>query len=301
MLKRCLTSIFEEFAVNGGDDFVVVVENDTSPKSARVVEDLSRTFPEVPVHYELETEPGIPFARNRTLDIARRKGADWIAFIDDDEKVRPGWLDAMRRAAQSLGAQALTGPVVRICAHEEPAWLKANGGKPRQHGQVLERAATNNTLVDLRWLAAQQELLRFDERLRYTGGSDTEFFYRFVKCGGVIKWVSDAEVTEEVPAARMTMRWQVNRKTRTQANNVRLYRIHNGFSRAAARYVPAAVRRIVLRGVPSCAAAVFMRPISKQRSDQIWFYGRRTIGSGVGALFGLFDRELEPYRVIEGE
>jgi succinoglycan biosynthesis protein ExoM len=184
---------------------------------------------------------------------------------------------------------------------KEPAWLKVNGGKPRQHGQVLERAATNNTLVDLRWLAAQPEPLRFDERLRYTGGSDTEFFHRLVKSGGVIKWVSDAEVTEEVPAARMTMRWQVNRKTRTQANNVQLYRIHNGFAHAAARYVPAALRRIILRGVPSCAAAMVLRPISKQRSDQIWFYGRRTIGSGVGALCGLFGRELEPYRVIEGE
>ena len=54
-------------------------------------------------------------------------------------------------------------------------------GKPRRHGQIVDLAATNNTLVDLNWLDRHLPELRFDERLRYTGGSDSEFFDRFIR------------------------------------------------------------------------------------------------------------------------
>jgi succinoglycan biosynthesis protein ExoM len=301
MLRQCLTSVLTELQARALHDFVVVVENDAEATSVNVVEELRTSFPETRVLYELEPEPGIPFARNRTVDIARRERADWVAFIDDDEQLVPGWLDAMIRAIETLDAEVLTGPVERVPAVDMPAWMVARNGKPRQHGQVVDLAATNNTLVDLNWLDAHLPELRFDERLRYTGGSDSEFFDRFVRGGGTIRWVGNALVREEVPASRLTLKWQVARKARTQANNVRRYRRRNGYAAALVKYVPAAARRILFRGALSCLAAGPVALASQTHGQRLWFSGRRAIGSGIGALNGLIGRDMTPYRVVEGD
>ncbi len=301
MLRQCLTSVLTELQGRALHDFVVVVENDAEATSANVVEELRMSFPETRVLYELEPEPGIPFARNRTVDIARRERADWVAFIDDDEQLVPGWLDAMIRAIETLDAEVLTGAVERVPAVDMPAWMVARNGKPRQHGQVVDLAATNNTLVDLNWLDAHLPELRFDERLRYTGGSDSEFFDRFVRGGGTIRWVGNALVREEVPASRLTLKWQVARKARTQANNVRRYRWRNGYAAALVKYVPAAARRILFRGALSCLAAGPVALASQTHGQRLWFSGRRAIGSGIGALNGLIGRDMTPYRVVEGD
>jgi succinoglycan biosynthesis protein ExoM len=301
MLRQCLASALAELQGRNSDDFVVVVENDAATNSVGVVEEIRSSFPQSRLFYELEPEPGIPFARNRTVDIARREGADWVAFIDDDEQLVPGWLDAMHQAIETLGAEALTGPVERVPAVEVPAWMVTREGKPRQHGQIVDLAATNNTLVDLNWLDGHLPELRFDERLRYTGGSDSEFFDRFVRGGGTIRWVGDALVREEVPASRLTLTWQVARKARTQANNVRRYRRRNGYAAALVRYVPAAARRILFRGALSCLAAGPVALVSQAHGQRLWFTGRRAIGSGIGALNGLIGRDMTPYRVVEGD
>ena len=301
MLTRCLTSVLHEISDGQSDDVLIVIENHETPDSETIVLKLADEFPNARTIYHHEPKLGIPIARNRALDIAVSEGVDWIGFIDDDEEVSEGWLRTMRKAADDLAAEALTGPVMPIYPHELPSWMKPKAIKLYAHGEALDGAATNNTLVDLNWLRRQNPSIRFDERLRFTGGSDTEFFYRFLERGGTIKWVSDAIVTETVPTSRLTMNWQIERLARTQANNIRHYRQVNGFARASWRYLPAAIRRIFLRGLPRCLAAVPLVLFSPERAIHAWYDGRRTIGNGIGILRGLFGHELQPYRKIDGE
>ena len=301
MLERCLRSILEQLVSAEDEDMLVVVENDELPHSQDIVKTLTREFSTARVFYSHEPRIGIPIARNHTLDIAIDQGVDWIAFVDDDEQVTEGWLMAMRRAIGSMNAQALTGPVMPIFVAPRPSWFPKKNTKPIANGTLVEVAATNNTMVDLAWLTRQLPPLRFDERLRLSGGSDYDFFIRFVRAGGTIKWVADAVVNEEVPASRLTMQWQVGRKARMQANNVGFYRMHNGNGLALARYLPAVFRRIFLRGIPSCGVACVVWLFSREYGERVWYYGRWTIGSGVGALRGLLGRQFEPYRDIEGE
>ena len=109
MLRRCLASLVPETGQDGADVAVVVVENDPKPHQKNLVEGFKA---QIDIHYGQEAEPGIPFARNRGVEIALGLGADWIIFIDDDEEAEPGWLAAFIAAAARVeAAEVLGGPV----------------------------------------------------------------------------------------------------------------------------------------------------------------------------------------------
>ena len=184
------------------------------------------------VALELEPRPGIPFARNKVLDMALDRGADLLTFVDDDEVVTRDWLvelvAGMDRRTLDLGG----GPV-RLTATAEPmtAWNAAvfrhltqrakrrNGERARSvaTGQDhLHNIYTNNWA--LRLSAQRRTGVRFDERLQVSGGSDTRFSLEMQAAGARIGWLPDAWVEEPTPAKRLTLRYHFNR-ARDQATN----------------------------------------------------------------------------------
>ena len=299
IVQACVLSLCREVVDKNLDVFIVVVENDRIKRLTGIFDDLRAQFPNVEFIYENEPTVGIPFARNRTVDIALENNADWIAFIDDDEVVEQGWLRAMSDAIHDLDADALTGPVRTVYPSNAPSWWKKPRPDQRCHGQVLESAATNNTLINCCWLLKKNPSLRFNEKLRYTGGSDTEFFYRLTDMGGTIKWVSNAVVQETVSQARTTMYWQITRKARMQANNARNFQDRKGTLAAVGKYLPSVVRRSVLT-LPLLAVGLACRPFSRFYSDRLVFSGLKSGAAAVGAMRGLIGWEFEPYRRIEG-
>ncbi|MBD3677174.1 MAG: glycosyltransferase family 2 protein [Rhodobacteraceae bacterium] len=86
-----------------------IVENDES-KASRDVVDGFRTSVAAPVRYDLETEPGIPFARNAVLDAALEEGMDYLTFVDDDETVQIDWLREMITGMKAHGLDLGGGP-----------------------------------------------------------------------------------------------------------------------------------------------------------------------------------------------
>ena len=92
----------------GADAFVVVVDNDPEGSAEAVAGARRAAFP-VPLRYRREVLPGVSFARNAAL--AEADLADLVAFIDDDMRPAPGWLEALVAAQRATGAAAVTGPV----------------------------------------------------------------------------------------------------------------------------------------------------------------------------------------------
>lgn len=299
MVQACVASLCREIIAVEADVFIVVVENNAEKSLTDEFEKLLEDYPTVEFIYRLEPTVGIPFARNRAIETALEHDAEWIGFVDDDEEVEPGWLAAMITASRELNADALTGPVRTVDPAEPPSWWTASRDDRRSHGQVLESAATNNALLNCDWLRRVDPLLRFNEKRRFTGGEDTEFFYRVSDRGGTIRWVSDAVVSETVPAARLTMRWHIVLKARTKANNARNYKDRKGTFAASGKYLPSAFRRCLLT-LPLMAAGLVCRPFSKDHSDRLMFSGLKSAASAIGAVRGLAGWELEPYRSVEG-
>ncbi len=215
---------------------VIVVENDDETRLADVIAELQKTFP-FPIRHRLEPELGIPIARNRVLDIANEDGFDFLTFVDDDEVVHPDWLLMLFASMTLRGLDLVGGP--RSFQKAEGAtfsWqneivFKSFRDSLHRYDAFRSRTAftdqektvhihTNNWMIRL---DRQRELgVRFDERLRHTGGSDQVFYSDFVRAGGVTGWASDARAFEIWSPDRLTLLYLFKRM-RYQTSNLLQY------------------------------------------------------------------------------
>lgn len=87
-------------------------------------------------------------------------------------------------------------------------------------GTEWDRVSMANAAFSGRLVASPRQGLglRFDETLRFTGGSDTDLFLPAYQTGAVIRWSARPQVYEHLPASRLTFRWQIYRIYRIAAN-----------------------------------------------------------------------------------
>jgi succinoglycan biosynthesis protein ExoM len=201
-----------------------------------------------PVSYMVEPERNIARARNRGVAEALVWGADFVAFVDDDERVCESWLATLLDVQAAFHADVVQGPVLRLLPERTPEWLRRGSGLEGQRlatGQTVRYAATANALVAARLLAVHGPA-PFDPAFGLSGGSDGLFFSRCRREGARLVWANEAVVEEWVPERRASAEWLLRRAFRE--GNAALY---------CERAQPAELRqsgRQVLRG---CARLAF--------------------------------------------
>lgn len=258
---------------------------------------------------EILAEPrlGIPFARNRVLDRALMLGADYLAFVDDDETVEPGWLDALWRGFKNSGYQLATGPVrpVYDCPQQlgplEKRLLQGvQGWEERTRCKNLRNmarnetfrfgAATSNWICDLSFL--RKTGLRFDESIGLGGGSDTAFWRDQLALGGRNCWIDDALVCEDVPRSRLTVRYQF-RRGRDQAIAEWTRRKKGGGVRMWLRSMPLMTRCMFVGFVRVCVGLVLPGPNL--------VFGLRDLGKAVGRAKAINGGVSQHYSKVHGK
>lgn len=201
-----------EFSDSAPDCRVVVVDNSADAGAREFCE---RHAPNArhPIEYVWQRTPGISAARNAALHHAN--GADWIAFLDDDEIPRPDWLDVLLRTQAKAGADVVGGAVVPELPAKAPAWVRR--GRFLEYtrhatGTILPYAFTNNVLFRSRIVDELQ--IEFEQRYGLTGGEDRHFFQRVGLAGYRIVWCDEAVVEETVPTERARLGWILQRNYR---------------------------------------------------------------------------------------
>jgi succinoglycan biosynthesis protein ExoM len=200
-------------------DEVVVVDNDVQRSAESVASDATGGAP-FALHYDVQPLKNISLTRNRTVALAH---GEWLAFLDDDERAPPQWLQQIAEAAQAHGADGVLGPVLPVLPDTAPRWISkgrfydwprhASGSTvPRNHlrfGNVLLRGTL---LRD----AAMQATPGgpFDPAYGLTGGEDGDLLSRLAQRGARIVWSDEAAVHEPVEAARLSLRWLMRRSLR---------------------------------------------------------------------------------------
>lgn len=298
MLEACLRSVTAQSVPDGVQCDIAAVENDSAlscePITRRVAAETGWT-----IHAVLEPELGLPFARNRCGTFAVEQGYDWLLYIDDDEQATPGWLARMVDAARSMPADVYYGRVISVYPEGTPAWMALPEHNKRATGTVLSKAEGHNTMVHRRVFAADGLNLRFDTALRFTGGSDTDFFSRVHKAGARIIWVGEAIVEESVPPNRMTLGWQLNRTFRVAINISVLHEKQRGRAASMGRSLVKGLGRVLggLAMLPAGGVLMLAKPAD---GKMLAFKAAKQVASGLGSFAYLLGVRPEPYRKVDG-
>ena len=297
LLDSCLTSVCAQEPAEGVSVEVAVIENNETLTCAELVAGHSRRSG-IPIHAVLEPELGIPFARTRCGLYATENGFDWALYIDDDETARPDWLRTMVAAAKTFDADVIYGRVISVYPPETPSWMIVPEVNKRATGTLLKKAEGHNTMVRTRVFSADGLGLRFDPAMRFTGGSDTDFFTRVHGAGGRIVWVGEAIVDELVPASRMTLRWQLFRTFRVAINISVLHEKQRGKLAAMSRSLVKGIGRIIDGTVRLPLGLIAL--VAPEAGKKLAFNAAKQIASGLGSFAFIAGNRPQPYRQVDG-
>lgn len=296
MLSACLASLMRQTAPDGRLLEVAVVDNEPEPNNHGIVLEAARTCP-FPIHYVHEPRRGIPQARNAALNKALALGADWIAFIDDDETARHDWISALYHTA-CASADVVVGPVHYIYPAETEAWRmrSQHGDQEKREGQELPRAAANNVIFNTRLV--REKGLRFARELQFSGSEDTLFFRQLHKAGARIIWSFKPVVYETVSWERITFKGHLRKAFRRGVATVASGQLFEGrFIKR--RYVMRAVKRSAM-GVTKLAVSPFALVLGPNRAMHTVMSGSRNLAEAAGIVAGLRQRRYNYYENIAG-
>jgi GT2 family glycosyltransferase len=243
--------------------------------------------------YEVESQKGISFARNRAVQLALAWEADLVAFLDDDETACPGWLAELLAVSKQYQADVVAGPVLPSYEPGVAEW--AIRGKfferPRHPtGTLVKYAITANCLISARLLHAAQP---FHPAFAIGGGGDTHFFREAQVKGARIVWADSALVYERVPASRATVRWLLARAYRGGTSFALSERIlHPTPIWMALRMCTGALRG--LKGLGLLLPSLFLGKAGIVRA-------LRSVCAGAGLVTGILGSSYQEYTVIHGE
>jgi succinoglycan biosynthesis protein ExoM len=294
MLRALLRSLGAlEFRKHAAEVFVVVVDNDAE-QSARQTVDEARGELGAPLHYAVEAERNISGARNRAVAVALEQGADFVAFIDDDETATPTWLDELLDGVYRHGGDAVGGAVLPVYDPGIPRWVVRGGffQPPRfRTGTPRPCVATNNSLVSARLLRRTPK--RFNPAFGLTGSGDLEFFLTLQRQGARLVWVDEAVVRERIPDSRGRAGWVLRRA----------FRMGNGVV-FCERALPREIRRLspwLLKAAVRASGALVLLIPSVAFGRQGVVRALWNLAYGAGCAAALLGYRYTEYSSVHGE
>jgi GT2 family glycosyltransferase len=211
---------------------VLVVDNDPSPETRSLCRQLASGSC-LPIEYLSESRRGLVRARNTMVEEALARGAELVAFLDDDDLPDLEWLEHLARAQRAEDADIVAGNR-RFPGRRPPSSGKSEAERARKLGvksvagrRVPKAAATANLLVRadiLRKLAERGPV--FDPRFADSGGEDEDFFLRAAALGARFAFASLSVVTQYHDSERFTVRGAFRRGFKTGCARLNLVRRH---------------------------------------------------------------------------
>ena len=211
----------------------LIVENDDAAHCEQQVLSYGTLPNGGKLDYVHEPDLGIPVARNRAAKEAIARGADLLAFVDDDEIVAQDWLVEMIKTYRNNDAVLLGGPM-RLQSPEPEFNLLERMMHANLVDTLAEREVLNAQKMDEgkgnqldiftgNWLGETRIFseigLWFDENMRFTGGTDSKFSTELKAKGHTVGWAKNAYAYEAYPRERLSFSYQ-HQRAKGQYNNL---------------------------------------------------------------------------------
>ena len=211
ILPRVLTSLLQQ-TVSSENYFVLIVNNNSTDNTQETAVSFKDKFTNIRII--LEKNQGLSHARNRALKECQ---TDWLAFLDDDAKAHPDWIETIARTIKKGDFDAFGGPFYAWHYYgPAPHWLPEDFGTyESSQGYGLLEGSTyipgGNSV--LRCDAARR-IGMFSTELGMNGnrccyGEETQFFERMRAAGYRMGYVPQLKIDHCVLPYKYTLRWQM--------------------------------------------------------------------------------------------
>ena len=197
---------------------LVLIENNTK-KTLKKKDFIDLKFnKKIKINYFLEKKIGIPYARNKGLEIIKTLKTNFVCFFDDDCEVSKNWLKHMIDVQDKVNVDILTGPQI---SKNKNIYFKVLERR-NNHLSKVSWGATNNIFIKKKVLVVSK--LKFSEKLKYIGGSDQLFFLKLNNKGHKIIWNDKSTVYELPDNKRENFNWFLKRNIRYGTSSVIIYK-----------------------------------------------------------------------------
>lgn len=212
-LQQCLGSLLVQLEGCSGVR-VLVVDNHSTDRTAQVVEQLAARW--TALSYVHEPRQGRSHAKNRGIAEA---GTDWIAFLDDDARVLPGYVDELLRLTGDGQFDVVGGLYVPWYAEGKVAWFRdeyaSNAGVARQPGPLPPTSFASAGVMLVR-RAMLEKVAGFDPRLGGGGcqmgyGEETRLQLAVRSAGGRIGFAPAWRIEHLTPRDKQRVGWLIAR------------------------------------------------------------------------------------------
>jgi glucosyl-dolichyl phosphate glucuronosyltransferase len=196
---------------------VLVVDNNSSDRTAETVEEFSRRYP-ARFRYLLEPQPGKSYALNAAIRESRGK---ILAFVDDDATVEPSWLQRLTGPMGDSIWSGVGGPVILQWSCPRPRWLPrerwalapiAGFNPDRKAGEITEPIFFGTNMAFRRTMFEKYGNFRTDlgpspNPNTPRPNEDSEFVQRVLAAGEHLFYEPTAAVFHPVPVSRLQKKY----------------------------------------------------------------------------------------------
>lgn len=192
----------------------VVIDNNSSDDTPERFAAFVAAHPAHCLRRIAEPRPGVSYARNRGLEEAR---APIVAFIDDDEHINEGFLEAYLRFFEARPEAVVAGGrIIAEYPEGRPAWMSRYVempiANPMDFGPEVRPFPTGRVPGGGNMAFRRAGLARFggfDPSLgrvngELIGGEENDFFERLLRGGETIWYVPDAVMWHVIPPRKLT-------------------------------------------------------------------------------------------------
>ena len=214
------------------DVVLIVVDNQPDGRARALCAEIRARLPIRLVFVE-EPRRGISYARNRAIAAARAQGADFVAFIDDDDLPRPDWLWNLVRRQRETRADLVFGFWHLPSDLPLPCWLRNSRyfKPPRRNDHnrfgLPAWAGTYNVLLSRRAIELHgADGGPFRSEFAHCGGEDSDFFIRAKRAGLEHACAYDSIVVRAWENHRLTLGEVLRRGFLRGGSRVHIARAH---------------------------------------------------------------------------